>query len=165
MSQAKTSFRNVRASPFGIKNQRIISFETFLGPHFSHVLLSFLKIKTVFMGPLQNPPTLASVRRCQTKECRISQNGKNLSLLTQPGLWHSHKTLPFPQFFDFCTPKIWLGGGYPAFCQPQKTFKKQVCRNAWKSKKSITPWTLNASILMPFWYNLDLHFRSRFLTA
>ena len=51
--------------------------------------------KAKILGPLQNnPPTPTSVRRCQTRECRISKNGQNLSLVVQSGLWFASTAIP-----------------------------------------------------------------------
>ena len=127
---------------------------------FLHILFSTIDLGTSSKSSgRQNSPTPAGVRRSQTKECRVSQNGQNLSLVTQPGLWHSPKSPPFPRSLDFLSPKIWFGlfGGL-RFASPEKHQKTQVCPNPSKSQK-IIPWTPKVSISMPFWCRLDLHIR------
>lgn len=162
---AKSSVLKFLASRFGIKIQSInhIYSNPLLGHHFSRFM--FILSKNVYFGgPFkssgrQNPPTPIGVMRCQTRECRIIQNGQNLSLVTQPGLWH----YPIMSFLD-PVPRlraaknlIWGLGGAP-FCQHLKNSKIQACQNPSKSQK-ITPWTLNASILMTCWCHLYLRFR------
>ena len=90
----------------------------------------------------QNPPTLAGVRRCQTRECRLSQDGQNLSL----GPW-------FSSLAADVAPKVllfWFGG--PPFASTKKHQKP----NPSKSQK-IPYWTPKALILMTCWRRLDLH--------
>ena len=100
----------------------------------------------------QNPPTPANARRCQIKECRISENGQKLTLDGQSGLWFRCTSRFRPAQNQICS-WFWL-----AFWQHQKTWENEACANQSKSQK-IRSRTPKASILMTFWQ----HFRSPYL--
>ena len=100
---------------------------------FLHILFSTIDLGTSSKSSgRQNSPTPAGVRRSQTKECRVSQNGQNLSLVTRPGLWHSLESPPFYPVPRFRTaPNLICLIVWP----DHKTPKKQACRNPSKSQK------------------------------
>ena len=99
----------------------------------------------------QNRPTPASVRRCQIRECRIWPEAER-----KWSRWIMICIHGGPTFRQ-----TYVSGG-PPFASTQKHQKCKLAKIHQNLKKKKTPWTPNASILMIWGRNLDLHLRSSF---
>ena len=91
----------------------------------------------------QSPPTLAGVRCARQGNAEIKLKWRNMSRL------------------DFQTLPLWT-----KVCSKSDRMLFYLHPKTSKTKSlKIRPWMPKASILIPFWCQLDLHFRSIFLTS
>ena len=138
---AKCLFWLLKAFHFGIKNQskehefsKTASWTLFLMSLYRFYSKMFDCGTPSKSSGRQNLPTPAGVRRCQISEYRISHNGHNLSLVTQPGLWHSPKSSPFSSLdpgssiSDRTAPNLICWVFWPAFCHHQTNQKNKLAK-------------------------------------